>query len=161
MLFRSLIYPAILLTLSVALIALMVFFIIPKFNEFLVDFGADLPLITKIMVAFAVFSTENWKIVVVVLISSLVGLAFWKRTPAGMLFLDRVKLRIPLVGSVMHDYAQNRFTRTLATLQAGGIPLVTTMELAARAAGNQVFERALLEAAEKVREGQEIGRAHV
>jgi type IV pilus assembly protein PilC len=63
---------------------------------------------------------------------------------------------LPLVGGVIRDYAQNRFTRTLSTLLAGGIPLVTSLELAARAVGNYVFERELLGVTVHVREGQPL-----
>jgi type IV pilus assembly protein PilC len=84
------------------------------------------------------------------------GVVWWNGTPGGRLAIDRFKLRIPLVGQVVHDYAQNRFTRTLGTLQAGGIPLVVSLELAARAVGNALFERELLGVAERVREGQSL-----
>ncbi len=60
------------------------------------------------------------------------------------------------MGGVVHDYAQNRFTRTLGTLAAGGIPLVVSLELAARAVGNALFERELLQVAVRVREGQSL-----
>jgi len=67
--------------------------------------------------------------------------------------MDRFKLRIPLVGTVVRNYAQNRFTRTLATLQAGGIPLVDSLDLSAQAVGNLVYEAGLPEVSEKVRRG--------
>ena len=70
--------------------------------------------------------------------------------------MDRIKLKLPIVGGVIHDYAQNRFTRTLGTLVAGGIPLVTSLELAARAVGNALFERELSQVAVRVREGQSL-----
>jgi type IV pilus assembly protein PilC len=77
----------------------------------------------------------------------------WGRTPGGRYFIDRLKLRLPLIGQVVRNYAQNRFTRTLGTLQAGGIPLVTSLELSGRAVGNTVYERELNEVTKKVREG--------
>jgi len=147
------IYPAILLVLSTALIALMVFYIIPKFNEFLADFGTDLPLITQALFGAATFCKDNWAVILGTLVAVVIGLAWWSRSPQGKLALDRAKLRLPLVGTVVRNYAQNRFTRTLGTLQAGGIPLVVSLELAARAVGNTVFERQLLAVAERVREG--------
>ena len=73
--------------------------------------------------------------------------------------LDRFKLRLPMAGKIMSEYAQNRFTRTLGTLQAGGIPLVTSIELAASTVGNAVFEHELLLVAEKVREGGSLWEA--
>lgn len=152
----ALIYPLILLVLMVALVAVMFLFVIPKFREFLVQLGTELPLPTRIVIGTADFITGNWQIVLGAVVAASVVFFMWSRTAAGQNTLDRLKLRIPLVGRVIHDYAQNRFTRTMAALQAGGIPLVTSLELAARATGNRLFERALLESAVKVREGQAL-----
>jgi type IV pilus assembly protein PilC len=152
----ALIYPVILVTLAVGLIAVMIFFIIPKFNEFLEDFGAELPLITKIVINTSMFAVEQAKFIVGGLVVGFVTLSWWSRTESGHYAFDRFKLRMPLVGKVIREYCQNRFTRTLGTLQAGGIPLVTSLELAARAVGNLVYEKALLGVAEKVREGEAL-----
>ena len=152
----ALIYPAILLTLSGALIALMVFVIIPKFNEFLKDFNQDLPLLTQLVVGFALLCRTYWQVIVLVVVGGVLGLGAWTRTPAGRVWFDGLKLRLPLIGRVVADYAQNRFTRTLATLQAGGIPLVTSIELAGGAVGNVIYERALAEVANRVREGRSL-----
>ena len=152
----SMVYPAVLFVLSIALVTLMVFFIIPKFEVFLSGFNTELPLLTRIVVGSATFVTSQWKIIVVVLISLGVGMSTWGRTDAGRLAFDQLKMRLPLVGSIIRFYAQTRFTRTLASLQAGGLPLVNSLELASRAAGNLVFEGALTEVAGKVREGQSL-----
>ncbi len=152
----ALIYPALLMVLSFALMGLMTFYIIPKFNSFLTEFGTDLPLITKILVGVAMFARTHWAIILGVIFAALMAMAFWQRSGAGRIYLDRAKLHLPLVGTVIHDWAQNRFTRTLATLVAGGIPLVTSLELAARAVGNALFEREMLLVANRVREGQAL-----
>jgi type IV pilus assembly protein PilC len=153
---QAMIYPIVLLTLSVGLIAVLVFYVIPRFSEFLTTLNAELPGITKAMMFIATFCQEN---VVAILVSS-VGLAIggllWGKTEAGRDAIDRFKLKLPLIGSIAHDYAQNRFTRTLATLQAGGIPLVTSLDLSARAVGNRLFERELLAVTQRVREGQSL-----
>ncbi len=152
----ALVYPAILVTLAAGLIALMIFFIIPKFNDFLVGFGGELPLITRIVVGTSTFAVQNWYFIVGGLVLGLLGLSWWGRTAGGRYALDRFKLRLPLAGTVIAEYCQNRFTRTLGTLAAGGIPLVISLELAARAVGNTVYERALLGVANKVREGEAL-----
>lgn len=152
----AMIYPAILITLSIALVALMLFFIIPRFNEFLQDFGADLPLLTRIIVGAAEFCSQHWQIILGLVVGTVLGLTFWVRSETGRVWFDGVKLRLPLAGRVIQNYAQNRFTRTLGTLQAGGLPLVTSLELSARAVGNAVFERELLRVTEQVREGQAL-----
>ena len=152
----ALMYPVILMILCIGLVALMVFYIIPKFNAFLLDFGTELPLITVILVETATFCTTHWKAIFLTVIGLAIAFTTWRRTGAGRLVLDRLKMQIPLIGSIVHDYAQNRFTRTLGTLVAGGIPLVSALELSARAVGNTVFERDLLKAASEVREGQSL-----
>ncbi len=152
----ALIYPAVLLTLSIGLIVVLVFYVIPRFNEFLVTLNTELPLITKALVAVATFCQRNGLLILLTAAGTAVALVLWNRTEAGRLMMDRVSLKIPLVGTVFHDWAQNRFTRTLGTLQAGGIPLVTSLELSARAVGNRVFERDLLDVTNRVREGQSL-----
>jgi type IV pilus assembly protein PilC len=152
----ALIYPIILIVLSLALIALMAFYIIPKFASFLVEMGTDLPLVTKALFHGANFCKDNWQMLLVTLVSSTLCAMWWSRTERGTLALDRFKLNIPLVGSVIRNYAQNRFTRTLGTLQAGGIPLVNSLDLSARAVGSALFEKELLKVAGKVREGQAL-----
>lgn len=152
----ALVYPTILLVLSAALIALMIFYIIPKFETFLGEMGTELPLITRVIVNIATFCKEHWLLLITCSAAAFLACLAWQRTDRGRLALDRFKLRLPIVGGIVHDYAQNRFTRTLATLQSGGIPLVTSLELSARAVGNLVFERKLLQVADQVREGQAL-----
>jgi type IV pilus assembly protein PilC len=149
----ALIYPTILIGLSFGLIGLMVFFVIPRFEEFLVDFGVDLPLITRIVLGISTFAGRHWYFIIGGAVGALALLTWWGKTESGRYALDGFKMKIPLAGRVISQYCQNRFTRTLGTLQAGGIPLVTSLELSAKAVGNTVYEKALLEVAGKVREG--------
>ena len=152
----ALVYPVVLMSLSGVLVLVMVFFIIPKFEEFLTEFGTELPMLTKVVLAISSFATQYWYALLGGAVGSLLFFTWWKKTEAGHLALDRFLLRIPLVGKVLQDYAQNRFTRTLGTLAAGGIPLVTSLELAAGAVGNRVFETELLTVTERVREGKPL-----
>lgn len=152
----AMIYPSMIILLSMIVVAIMTFYVVPQFRGFLLELNVELPLITVILVDASTFLTEHW-VVVVGSIAGLVGAIFvWARSGAGQLAIDRLKLRVPLAGSIIHDYAQNRFTRTLSTLVAGGIPLVSALELAARAVGNQFMEARLLEVTKSVREGQAL-----
>ena len=153
---QALIYPVILMALLTSLIALMIFFIIPRFETFLNDFGAELPLLTQIVLGTSRFCIDNWYFLLGGTVGAVLGLYFWAKTRAGKLALDRFKMRMPLVGQVFSDYAQNRFTRTLSTLQAGGIPLVTSLELSAKAVGSPVYEDSLAQVVEQVREGRSL-----
>ena len=152
----AVIYPTVLLVLASGLIALMIFFIIPRFEEFLTDFGVELPLITVVVLGVSKFAGNNWHFIIGSAFAGVVLLNWWGSTPGGRYALDSFKLKIPMSGKVMSEYCQNRFTRTLGTLQAGGIPLVTSLELSARAVGNSVYEKALLVVARKVREGRSL-----
>jgi type IV pilus assembly protein PilC len=152
----ALTYPAILLIASAGLIALMAFYIIPKFSSFMFEFGTELPLVTKVMIGSANFAKDYYLLLVAGILAVVGGILTWQRSGTGRVALDRIKLNLPIVGGVIHDYAQNRFTRTLGTLIAGGIPLVTSLELAARAVGNALFERELTQVAVRVREGQSL-----
>lgn len=149
----ALIYPAILLTFAAGLVALLVTFIIPKFEEFFADFGADLPLVTRMVVGLSAWVQSNIIFLLAGAVVAVAGIAAYVRTPAGSMALDRWKIKIPLLGGIWHRYSISRFCRTLSTLIAGGIPLVTSVEISAHAVGNQVFEKEMLGVAQKVREG--------
>lgn len=152
----AMIYPAILVTLSVVLIGVMMFYVIPNFSSLLKELGTDLPLLTQGLIDFSLGLRHNWLLIAVVAVGSVGGTIAWYKSDAGRVAIDRLSLRIPLVGRVIHDYAQNRFTRTLATLLSGGIPLVTSLELAARAVGNAFLEKEMMGVTVKVREGQPL-----
>jgi type IV pilus assembly protein PilC len=149
----ALIYPSILLTMACGLVVLLLTYILPKFREFYADFNTELPLATRLLVGFSGFVRDNLFLLAAAIVASLVGGAAYVRTPGGQTALDRWKLKVPLLGPIWHRYAISRFTRTLGTLVSGGIPLVTGLEIAARAIGNLVFESEMLKVAQKVREG--------
>lgn len=149
----ALIYPVILLIFAGGLVALLVTYIIPKFQEFFADFNAELPLVTRMVVGFSAFVQSNILLILAALAGGSAAFAAWVRTPAGADQLDAWKLKIPLLGGIWHRYAISRFTRTLSTLISGGIPLVASLEISAKAIGNRLFEKQMLAVAQKVREG--------
>jgi type IV pilus assembly protein PilC len=152
----ALIYPAILMCASLILVAIMVFFVIPNFSGLFKDLGTDLPWYTQVLVDISGGLRSQWPLVVSILVGAVVAVFVWKRSEAGQIGFDKLKMKIPLVGPVIRDYAQNRFSRTLSTLLGGGIPLVTSLELAARAVGNRLLEKELLGVTVRVREGQSL-----
>jgi type IV pilus assembly protein PilC len=152
----ALIYPAILVCTSIVIVGIMIFKVIPTFASLFKDLGTTLPWMTEILVDTSVFLQSMWQPILAAAVAGSVAFTVWKRSPTGRVGFDRLKMKIPLIGGVIRDYAQNRFTRTLSTLLSGGIPLVTSLELAARAVGNHVLERELLGATVQVREGQPL-----
>jgi type IV pilus assembly protein PilC len=149
----ALIYPAFLFVVSIGVIAILVTFVVPKFTDFYKDMGADLPLITRVLIGMSTLMTTYFPVVLAVVIGGLIAWRAWARTEAGRYSIDNLKIRIPVVGALLQGFAASRFVRTLGTLIAGGIPVVAAMGISARAVGNLVFERALLEVERKVREG--------
>ena len=154
----ALIYPAILFLMSFMVIAILIYFVIPKFSEIYAGFGGieNLPLITKILLAVSNFATKNALLMVPGLLGAFLAFTAWKRTTSGALTVDSWVLKIPFMGAIIHKYCVSRFTRTLGTLVAGGIPLVNSLEIAAPAAGNRFFVTQLSTVPGKVREGNAL-----
>jgi type IV pilus assembly protein PilC len=152
----ALVYPAILVCVSIVIVVIMIFKVIPTFAGLFHELGTDLPWMTELLVNGSTFLQSMWQPIVALVVGGFAAFVFWKRSPRGRVGFDRLKMRLPLVGGVIRDYAQNRFTRTLSTLLAGGIPLVTSLELAARAVGNYVLEKQLMDVTVRVREGQSL-----
>ena len=149
----ALIYPSILFTMALGLVTLLLTYILPKFREFYADFNTELPLITRVLVGFSGFLRDNLLLLAAGLLVTLALVAGWARSSKGATQIDRYKLKVPLLGKIWHSYAISRFTRTLSTLVAGGIPLVGSIEISARAVGNRIFESEIMGVAQRVREG--------
>ncbi|HVR27980.1 MAG TPA: type II secretion system F family protein [Thermoanaerobaculia bacterium] len=149
----ALVYPAVLVALSVGMIAIMSLYVIPRFEDFYDALDVELPGVTRAVLAASLFVRRH----AVLLLLTLAGTAFawqrWSGTTAGRLMIDRTKLRIPLVGPILHRFALSEFTRSLSTLLSGGIPLVPSLEVSTRAVGNRFVRSRLEPAAGQLREG--------
>src|SRR5206468_8302212 len=137
---------AILLSLSFVLVSILVYYVLPTFAEFYKGLGGpntELPALTAGLVGFSNFVRANGVILLLLGAGGFAGFSVWKRTETGRYQFDKFKLGLPLVGNVLRSYAISRFARTLSTLVAGGIPLVTAIEITSGAIANSVFEKAL------------------
>lgn len=154
----ALIYPAILFLMSFMVIAVLIYFVIPKFSEIYEGFGGieNLPLITKVLLGVSNFATNNALFMVPGMLAAFLAFTAWRRTTAGALSVDHWVLKFPFMGTIIHKYCVSRFTRTLGTLVAGGIPLVNSLEIAAPASGNRFFVSRLSIVPGKVREGNAL-----
>ena len=155
----TLIYPALLITVSIGLIAILMTFVIPRFTEFFSEFGSDLPLLTRLVVgtATAIRSHLGW--ILAGLAAAGFGLRYFARTDRGMIFIDAQLLKIPFVGGIFRRFSISQFTRSLATLLSGGTPLVPSLETASEAIGNRYVSRKIAGTVPRVREGGELHRA--
>ena len=150
----ALIYPAVLVCLSIAMIAVMSIYVVPKFMGFFSELDAELPLITQIVLAISRFANSNWVVILLGAGAGVVALRTWGRTDAGRLSLDRLKLRVPLIGPILQRFAQSEFSRSLATLLSGGIPLVPAFEIAVSSVSNAYVRSKLEPTIQLVREGK-------
>jgi type IV pilus assembly protein PilC len=155
----TLVYPAILIALSAALIGILMTVVIPRFQEFFHDFEADLPLLTIIVVKTATFLRENILVILGGIAAAVFLFVRWVDTPAGSVARDAFVLKIPIVGGILSRFAISQFTRSLATLLGGGTPLVPSLESAADAIGNRQVARRVREVVPRVREGGELWKA--
>jgi type IV pilus assembly protein PilC len=155
----TLVYPAILICLSIVLIAILMTVVIPKFQDFFGDFQADLPLLTVVVIKTATFLRAN----IVFLLAGLVAAVFFGmrflKSPRGAEWGDAALLKVPVIGGIFRRFAITQFTRSLATLLGGGTPLVPALENAAAAVGNRYVSRRVGEVIPRVREGGELWKA--
>lgn len=150
----ALIYPAVLVCLSVAMIIVMAIYVVPKFMGFFNELDAELPLITQIVLAISQFANRNWPVILISIAGGVIFLRSWNRTESGRLTLDRLKLKAPLLGPVLHRFALAEFCRSLGTLLTGGIPLVPAFEIAVTSVGNSYVRARLEPTIQMVREGK-------
>jgi type IV pilus assembly protein PilC len=151
----ALIYPAVLVCLSIGMIIIMLTKVIPKFIEFFAGFDAQLPMATRVAIAFANALNNNLLLIVVVTIIAIILLRRWISTTGRMAF-DRFKLRIPLVGGILHRFAIMQFTQSLGTLLGGGTPMVPAIEIASQSVTNQEVSSKIFSVVQNVREGEPL-----
>ncbi|MDA1092740.1 MAG: type II secretion system F family protein [Acidobacteria bacterium] len=152
----ALVYPAILMCLSVVVVGIIVLRVVPEFEGFYQGFGAELPVSTQLIVSASAFLRANFVVVMLVVGGAVAGSWTWIRRPGRLAVLDRLILKVPAVGKIAGRFATSQAARTLATLLSGGIPLVTAIEVAARALGNRFFADQLILVGQRVREGEPL-----
>jgi len=154
----ALIYPSVLIVLSIGMVMIMLTYVIPKFSEFYIGFGKELPPFTRFMIAFANGLRGNIVFVVVGLAVGSFLLRRWATT-TGRLLWDRFKLRIPLAGGILHRFAIMQFTQSLGTLLSGGTPMVPAIEIASQSVTNQLIATRIASIVQNVREGEPLWRS--
>ena len=155
----ALVYPTILLVLSLIVVSIIVLKVVPAFTAFYEQFGEDLPLSTRMIVAVSeTVRTYFWLI-----LAAVAGGAFafwaWLKQPSQRELFDRWILRVPGLGQVARKFSISQASRTLATLLGGGIPLVNALDIAARSIKNRYIARELQVAGQQVREGRALAVA--
>jgi type IV pilus assembly protein PilC len=155
----ALVYPAILTALALVVVGIIVLRVVPAFSEFYQTFDAELPLITRVIVAVSTFARNNVFVLLLGVVVVAAGLAMWRRRPGQRARFDHVILGMPGVGPTVRKFAASQAARTLATLLGGGIPLVNAIEIASGAIGNRHMADAMQRAGQRVREGEGFAAA--
>lgn len=158
-LLASLIYPAILITLVTAMIIFLVTFVVPRFADLYSQLGAQLPAITQFMLAFGLVAQKYFVFFFAAFVLAVILVWRWTRTPAGGHRIDRIRLALPMLGSIWLKYQIAVFSRTMSTLLAGGIPLVAALETASASMQSQAVAASVADASKRVREGQPLARS--
>jgi type IV pilus assembly protein PilC len=158
-LLTALIYPAILVVTVILVLSYLVTYAMPQFAKLYQDLGVPLPAMTQLMLNIAV-PLRNYFVVfagIAVLIAAAIFL--WTRTLEGALAIDRLKPKVPIVGDIWLKGEIAQFLRTLATLLAGGTPLVSGLQTSSAAIGSRLIATSVARAAERVREGKSLSES--
>lgn len=155
----ALIYPAIVILVAILVLSLVIIFVVPTFAEVFKDLGTTLPVLTQYVINVSFFARSNILYIIgsIIVISTLIVLLY-RRSIRVRRMLDNFLLKLWIVGDLRLKIIIARFSRTLATLIAGGIPILDGLEITSKASGNVVVEEAILEARKSVSEGQTLAQ---
>jgi type IV pilus assembly protein PilC len=152
----SLIYPAFLVVLCIVMVTVILTYVIPQFAELYKGLGTELPRPTRILIYISTTLKANLIFILPVLLGSAVALKLWIGTTAGRLWLDRLKLKAPVVGHLWTMFSMAQLSRTIATLLTGGTPLLTTLQVVRDASDNTVISEAIRSAVIDVQDGKPL-----
>jgi len=155
----ALVYPAILVILSICVVTVIVVKVVPEFGAFYNQFGKELPWSTRAIVGVSAFVTSYYFLILAAIAGLALAFYAWVKQPGQRKRLDRLILRVPMLGSIAQKFSTSQGSRTLATLLGGGIPLVNALEVTARSLSNQYMAAEIMEAAQQVREGRSLASA--
>jgi type IV pilus assembly protein PilC len=152
----ALTYPAVVGIVATGASAFMLIFIIPTFAKMFTDFGGELPLPTRIVIGISDFLRHFWWAIAAGITGAVIGFQRYYKTESGRFTIDKMMLKIPVLGTVVRKGSVARFTRTLGTLISSGVPILQGLEITARTAGNKVVERAVMATRESISQGNTI-----
>src|SRR5882757_2475623 len=157
---KALFYPFTIILVAILVTSVIMIFVIPAFKQVFTSFGADLPAPTLLVMAISDFFVKFWYIIFPVVIGGVWGfLEMWKRSPGVQMAVDRFLLKPPVIGELIHKATVARWTRTLATTFAAGVPLVEALDSVGPASGNAVYKQATRHIQNEVNIGTSLAQA--
>ena len=157
---KAMTYPIAIMVVAFIITVILLIFVIPQFEQLFSGFGADLPAMTKFVVAMSEWMQAYWwALFLGIAITVKSGLEAKKRSKAFNIFLDKYLLKAPIIGAILHKAAIARFSRTLSTMFAAGVPLVEAMDSVSGAVGNVVYKEAVIKMRDEVSTGTQVNAA--
>lgn len=152
----ALIYPTVVLSMTMGVIFLLVAFVLPTFVEIFESTGAEIPPLTQAVMAFSLWSNKYWYLIILGVVLAVVAFRKAIKTPKGKKIWNRVQLKLPLFGNVIQKNINARFTRVMATLLESGVPILKSFEIVAEAVDNVIIGDALMKVKEEIESGETI-----
>lgn len=149
----ALVYPAVLIGLSVVMVGVMTIFVIPRFQEFYRALDLELPVSTRAILSLSLFMQDKGLYLAAGAVLLYLAVRHWQGRGLGRAWIDALRLKIPIAGKISHRFALSEFCRSLSTLLAGGLPLVPSLEVAVGSVGNSSLRTRLEPLVPEVREG--------
>jgi type IV pilus assembly protein PilC len=157
---KALFYPLMIIIVAILITAIIMVFVIPSFKTVFTNFGADLPVPTQMVIKLSDFTVEYWYILLFGSVGSIYFLLqAWKRSPRVQFMMDKLILKPPVIGELMMKASVARWSRTLATTFAAGVPLVEALDSVGPAAGNAVYKEATKQVQTEVNIGTSLAQA--
>jgi len=152
----AMIYPTMVISMAIIVLALMMFYIIPRLSEVLSASGSELPAITKGIIFLSLFLKKQGWILILVLISLIIFAFRYARTSEGKKFFDQLSLRLPLASELLKMICLSRFAENLSTMISGGLPIARALEISGEIVGNTVYKEIIFQTRDEVRKGEAI-----
>jgi type IV pilus assembly protein PilC len=153
----ALTYPVIVLLAAVGIVIFLVSWLVPQFASLFKELGIkEMPAPTQFLIDLSALFTQRWYVVIIAVVAILIAYKLFVSTRVGRRVADRVKLRVPVFGPLHHKIVMARFSRTMGTLLASGVPILQAMETVAGVVGNSVVSDAVIESRARIREGEKI-----
>jgi len=152
----AMVYPSTIVAVAVVVTVVLLVYVIPIFGKMFDDFGQALPAPTQAVLAMSAFTRKYFLVGIVFVALLVVAMRWYRNTENGHRNIDRIYLKLPIVGPLLQKIAVARFARTLGTMVSSGVPILESMDIVAKSAGNRIIEEAILKARMSISEGKTI-----
>jgi type IV pilus assembly protein PilC len=152
----AMVYPSTILAVALIVTTVLLLYVIPIFGQMFQDFGAALPAPTMIVLAISAYTRKYFLLGLVLIVVLVLAFRWYYKQEGGRRRIDRLLLRVPIFGDLLRKIAVARFSRTLGTMVSSGVPILESMDIVAKSAGNKIIEEAIVKARASISEGKTI-----